>query len=108
MKKIREVKCRSVLVFAVDSSQVSWAMEHGTYFAREIEKVINENATEYAPADCLTFTDLTIKLKECSGAHTHCPKQNCSISASFKLDEKDKLCEKRNFNWIKTEIDLRK
>ena len=73
----------------------------GTYFARGIEKVIDDNITNannvYAKKrDYLTFTNLMLKLKE------YCPKQNCSISASFILDENDMLYDKRKFTWIKT------
>ena len=89
MKKIREVKSRTVLVSAVDSSQISWVLPSGTYFARGIANVIDDS-------DEISFTGLMQKLRE------YCPKQNCSISASFKLDEDDMLYEKRKFTWIKT------
>ena len=91
MKKIREVKSRTVLVSAVDSSQISWVLPSGTYFARGIANSINSN-----DCDEISFTGLVQKLRE------YCPKQNCSISASFKLDEDDMLYEKRKFTWIKT------
>ena len=43
MKKIREVKSRTVLASAVDPSQVSLINEHRTYFACGLEKMINGN-----------------------------------------------------------------
>ena len=91
MKKIREVKSRTVLVSAVDSSQISWVLPSGTYFARGLANLIISN-----DSDEILFTNLMQKLRE------YCPKQNCSISASFKLDESDMLYEKRKFTWIKT------
>ena len=52
-------------------------------------KVTDVNANVINRDDCLTFTNLMIKLKN------YCPKKSCSISASFNLDEIDKSYEKR-------------
>ena len=94
MKKIRDVKSRSVLISAVDSSQVSWVTEQGTYFARGLEKVMN--ASEFGRGDFLTFGDLMQELED------YCPKQHSSLSASFMLDRDDLLYCSRNFTWTKT------
>ena len=90
MTRFRDVKSRSVLVSAVDSSQVSWVTKRRTYFARGLENLTNANVCR------LTFTNLMIKLKG------YCPKQNHSLSDSCKLDENDKFYEKHIFSWMKT------
>lgn len=90
IKKIREVKSKSVLISAVDSNQVSWCYPSGTAFAKNFEKVINEYG------DDITFFEIMTKLREL------CPTQNCSISASFKIDEMDKIIHKKCFTWVKS------
>ena len=88
VKKIRKVPSKTVLISAVDYNLVSWVHPSGTLFAKNFERVLNKNEN---PA----FIDLIIKIRD------YCPKQNCSISASFEIDNTDCLSDKKHFSWVR-------
>ena len=86
--KIRKVPSKTVLISAVDCNQVSWVLSSGILFAKNFERVLNENENH-------TFIDLIKKIR------VYCPKQNCSISACFKIDNMDCLTDKKHFSWVR-------
>lgn len=88
-KRKRAVKSKTVLISAVAHDQVSWCYPSGTTFAQNFRKVLQENISE------LTFSDLMARLRELE------PRQKCSISSSFKLDNDDNLYRKKGYTWSK-------
>ena len=90
MKRIREVKFKTVLISATDANRISCCMPSCTLFAR-IFKTIYHDFTTIG----ISFLEIMEKLRILN------PIQNCSISATFRIEKFNMLLQKTNYTWMR-------